>query len=705
MLPRRLITSILSALALMAVLGAANASAAVTPIPCITALDQFECATVTVPQSRSGTVTGDAHIQMIKLPAQEGPRLGTLLVLAGGPGQSSTLVMPAIAGMFRGANRYDIVAIDQRGTGFSEPLTCLSLERATRWDGADPATDQPITTCANDLGAARATYTTQEAMADIDAVRAELGVDAMTLFGVSYGTKLAMAYAAAYPTRVSGMLLDSMLPVNEPSAFDTASTAAMRRSLDQVCAKSRCRKFLPNPVGATAKLVARLESDPIKTTVALPSFEPGGESEIVKLKVTPTSFYESFFAADFNQFIYTQIPAAVASARRGDDAMLVRLQATSTILAEFRATQQKRIAKRLGKTARATEFSSSLFFATTCEDAVPPWPRGAALGTRQPSIDAAAAAIADDVFLPFDRKTVKNNSNATYCRGWPESNPQPTLSAALPDVPALVLNGSLDVRTPTTWARTAVAGMPRAQVVEVPNVGHSTTGTDASECALSLARRFLIYRATSGRCKTTTPAVPVQDPAPLSVGAVQPLSGSCRGARGARCRSLRKTATAGYMAVRDAMSQWVVGAIPAGIGLRSGSFIAWSEDLEMLFDEMFGFKQNAQDVTEGGMVDSIRLDYYSHVSGVSVDGRFYFSGYPRAGGTLSMYDESGRRWRLTVRGLLAYDWRDDQLTITAKSGKRKVTLQTAGHGTAAKRSRVVKPVRLRRTFGFGLTRP
>ncbi len=686
-------------------LAAPGASAAVTTVPCITPLDQFECATITVPQSRHGVAAGDARIQMIKLPAQEGPRLGTLLVLAGGPGQSSTLVMPAVAELLRGANRYDLVAIDQRGTGYSEPLTCLSLDRATRWDGADATTDKPITTCANDLGGGRATYTTQESVDDIDAVRSELGVDTMTLFGVSYGTKLAMAYAASYPARVNGMLLDSMLPVDQPAAFDTESTAAMRRSLDQVCANSRCKSFLRNPVRSTAKLVERLSSDPVEGIVSMPDIDPSIPPTDVKVKVTPTSFYESFFAGDFNQFIYTQIPGAVASSRRGDDAMLIRLQSTAQLFAAFRKAEREHIAERIGTRPRATEFSSSLYFATTCEDLAPPWARGAATGTRQPAIDAAAAAIPDNDFLPFDRTTVKNNGTATYCRGWPETGPQPVLPSALPDVPALVLNGSLDVRTPTSWARSAVAGMPRAQVVEVPNVGHSTTGTDLSECALSLARRFLIYRATSGNCRRSTPAVPVEDPAPMTVGTVSPLRGSCRGARGSRCRALRKSVTAGYLAVRDAMDQWVVGGIPVGVGLRSGSFSVWGALFEELLDESYGFQQRSEAVTADGLVDSIKLDFYSHVPGVMVSGRFGFSHYPRASGTLTMYDERGRRWRLTFRGFLGYDKRDDQLKITAKSGKRVLHLSPAASSGKAKHSRIVKPVRLRRSFGFGLTRP
>jgi pimeloyl-ACP methyl ester carboxylesterase len=648
---------------------------------------------------------GEATLQILRLPAQEGPKLGTMLLVAGGPGQSSTMVLIELAEFFRGANRYDIVAIDPRGTGFSQPLNCLSLERARTWDGADAKTDKPITDCASDIGAARATYTTQESAADIESVRDALGVEQLTLFGVSYGTKLAMAYAATHPGRVAGLLLDSVLPVNSPDPLDTVSTAAMRRSLEQICAGRNCG-FTRDPAGDVNKLARRLAASPVRGEVLIPGLFPEDEPELVNLKVTPTSLYETFYAADFNSFIYEQLPAAVESSLHGDDAMLLRMQAIAGISGLVQAARRNRFEKRVGTRPRATAFSDSLYFATTCEDLASPWPRGAALGSRQGAIDAAAAAVPDTDYLPFDRTTVKNNSTATFCRGWPEAVDQPVLPTALPDVPALVLNGSLDVRTPTSWARSAVAGMPRAQVIEIPNVGHSVTGMDISECALSLARRFLIYRTTSGRCRTTTPAVPVQDPAPLTVGSVKPMRGSCtRVGNSRRCRAARKSVTAAYLAVRDAMDQWVIGGNPFGIGLRSGSYGLGGPLFDLLLDEEMGLRDRTIDPTYQGLIDSLDLDFYSHVLGVTVDGRFRFPRYPRAGGKLTMNDQNGRRWRISFSGFLGYNMRDDQLKVTARSGRRVVRIGPLSRSSAARKSRITRPSSLRHPFGATSRRP
>lgn len=78
---------------------------------------------------------------------------------------------------FFDARRYDIVLLDQRGSG-----------RSTPWGGVE----------AND---------TPSLVADLEALRAHLGLEAWILFGGSWGATLALAYAQAVPGRVLGMVL------------------------------------------------------------------------------------------------------------------------------------------------------------------------------------------------------------------------------------------------------------------------------------------------------------------------------------------------------------------------------------------------------------------------------------------------------------------------------------------------------------------
>ena len=75
--------------------------------------------------------------------------------------------------------RFRIVALDQRGCGRSTPLA------------NDPR---------HDLDG----NTTQRLIADLEALRAHLGVEAWALNGVSWGSTLALAYAQAHPDGCSG---------------------------------------------------------------------------------------------------------------------------------------------------------------------------------------------------------------------------------------------------------------------------------------------------------------------------------------------------------------------------------------------------------------------------------------------------------------------------------------------------------------------
>lgn len=96
-----------------------------------------------------------------------------VVFLHGGPGAGCELWHR----QFFDPNRYRIILFDQRGCGRSRPHA--SLERNTTWD----------------------------LVADMELIREELGVDQWVLFGGSWGSTLALAYAEAHPARVSGMVL------------------------------------------------------------------------------------------------------------------------------------------------------------------------------------------------------------------------------------------------------------------------------------------------------------------------------------------------------------------------------------------------------------------------------------------------------------------------------------------------------------------
>ncbi|HEX4246393.1 MAG TPA: alpha/beta hydrolase, partial [Pseudonocardia sp.] len=90
--------------------------------------------------------------------------------------------------------------------------------------GLLPGPPGAVTACARDLGADRRFYSTASTVADLDTLRAALGVATVSLDGASYGTFVAERYAMTYPDRVP-RVLDSVVPHDglDPMELDELS--------------------------------------------------------------------------------------------------------------------------------------------------------------------------------------------------------------------------------------------------------------------------------------------------------------------------------------------------------------------------------------------------------------------------------------------------------------------------------------------------
>ncbi len=179
-----------------------QARAAIPLVPCKSA--GVQCGTVDVPLDRSGRVPGTISLHLEVLPA-DGLARGVMFLIAGGPGQGSARAFDLDPGFTRDLMRfmfpgYTLVAFDNRGTGDSGVIRCPALQTA-----ANPSAEEAAglaRDCAAIIGPQREFYATRDHAEDIDAVRLALGVDRIGLYGVSYGTKLALAYALAHANRL-----------------------------------------------------------------------------------------------------------------------------------------------------------------------------------------------------------------------------------------------------------------------------------------------------------------------------------------------------------------------------------------------------------------------------------------------------------------------------------------------------------------------
>ena len=135
---------------------------------------------------------------------------------------------------------------DQRGTGRSGALRCRPSSGRT---SSTPAGRRPTARRAS--APRRAFYTTPDTVEDIEAIRQQLGIARIALYGTSYGTKVALAYALKYPANVERLVLDSVVEADGPDALYLDSFEAVPRALGTLC-RAACRRFTPDPGGGRA---------------------------------------------------------------------------------------------------------------------------------------------------------------------------------------------------------------------------------------------------------------------------------------------------------------------------------------------------------------------------------------------------------------------------------------------------------------------
>ena len=364
--------------------------------------------------------------------------------------------------------RYHIVGFDQRGTGGSGLLRCPELERDARLRSVAAGE-----ACAREIGDARRFYTTPDSVEDLEAIRQQLGVERLTLFGVSYGTELGLAYARAHPDHVERLILDSVVDPDDRDPFGLAGFRAMGPSLAGLC-PGRCRGISRDPLTDLTRLATRLRADRARGV----AYDRRGRGH--RRSVGQTALADLMYDSDYNPPLRAALPAAVHAALRGDDAPLVRLVAEGDKLSELPSPKS---------------FSSARY-ATVCEETPLPWDASTPMDGRLAEARRRAAAVGAAAFRPFDLRTAAADEIG-LCLHWPgvPSGRVAAPAAPYPAVPTLILQGGEDLRTPPEGSADVASAIPGAQRVVVPGVGHAVVGGDPSGCGLRALERFLDDRA------------------------------------------------------------------------------------------------------------------------------------------------------------------------------------------------------------------
>jgi pimeloyl-ACP methyl ester carboxylesterase len=539
---RRTLTLVLGAPLLSIALAATQATPAqaLTFTPCSTSTAAgLTCATLSVPLARNGAAPGTVGLSVERLQAGAAPSRTAVIGLAGGPGQAA---LPLAQGMAKeiapALGSRDLLVFDQRGTGSSSPLACPALESSAEVFGA---IGQAFERCALQIGTARGSYTTQESVADIEAIRQAAGYEKLVLFGVSYGTKVALEYAERYPQKVEALVLDSVVPPERDDPFSVGMFQAMKPVFEELCTDRACEGITSNPLGDVARLATALQKH------ALNGYVYDGSGHRHRATLSNVDLLNLIGAGDLNPALRALLPASVQSALHGDPAPLLRLNLLSEGLIPnvpgnplvSASRKQKAQAANLASAnhppgtplASSDGIDEALFVDTTCEEEPFPWQRSAPASMRLAEALNALHALPGSDFYPFDASVAWADSVLPGCAQWPNVAAAPPAIAPLPSVPTLILSGAQDLRTPTAGAQAVAARIPGAQLVVVPYTGHSVLGTDFSGCSQAAVTAFFSGGVVQP-CPTTqnpfppTPITPTKLSLVKAVGGVPGRAGS-----------------------------------------------------------------------------------------------------------------------------------------------------------------------------------
>jgi len=420
---------------------------------------EAQCATFEVPENPDAPEGRRIGLNIAWLPAgsNDGGTGDPVFFLAGGPGQAATELAAQInAGLREVRRQRDIVLVDQRGTGGSNPLDCIGadgepLELDALTIPTDAEFDGYVARCLAGLEgrADPRFYTTANAIRDLDSVRAALGVEQINLVGGSYGTRVAQQYAMAYPQHTRSIVLDGVAPNDLVVGGEFAHTFEDALSLQsKQCAQdAACRARFPTDLQAQLRnVLSTLQTTPAPVTYRDPT--SGAQRDGV---VTPDTVTGLAFLFSYAPQTASLLPLMLDEAAHGRYGPLMSL---SQLMSDNVS----------GQMTRGMQWS-----VICAEDA----------GRYREDGRAADTILGPGVAGMF----------FGACRTWPTGAPPADHTAALQsEVPALLLSGELDPVTPPAYGERVLAGLPNGRHMVLKGQGH---GTFALGCMPKLLAQFI----------------------------------------------------------------------------------------------------------------------------------------------------------------------------------------------------------------------
>jgi pimeloyl-ACP methyl ester carboxylesterase len=399
---------------------------------------------LSVPENRSAANSRMIELKYVRFPATTNATGAPIIYLAGGPGGSGIeTAKHERFPLFMAMREFgDVIAFDQRGTGASNDLPdCTSSQHI------DPTQPLPDALYFEAQRAAFAEcldfwkgegvdiygYTTLESVADLDALRVHLRADEIDLWGISYGSHLALAALKQMDAHLGQVVITAIEGLDQTIKQPARADLYFERLQAAINTLPDAKAKYPDVRGLIGRVLRKLEAEPVLLDVP----QPDGKSASFLLQKRDMQQFTSALIAD---------PARAA-----------------LILSVYSALDE-------GDTTLITML---------LQQAIDPTETAISLTPMSYLMDVASgsgAARREMITKQADMALLGLHMNFSM----PLETVDPSLdlgdsfrTAPVSDVPTLILSGTLDGRTFPESAQEATIGLSNRQTVLVENAGHN----------------------------------------------------------------------------------------------------------------------------------------------------------------------------------------------------------------------------------------
>lgn len=397
------------------------------------------------------------------------PAVDPLVYLVGGPGSSGTrLLQTSFRAYLRAfARERDIIVIDQRGTGLSNPpLYCrealFRLDEILQSHHAEHAELllEILTDCHKRLASHSlnfASFHSNNIALDIVNVMLALGYEEWNLVGVSYGSRLALVMMRDYPQYLRSVILDSVYPPQADIFLDAYYNG--ERALGTLFAACRasanCQARYPDLEAVFYRLYEALNHEPITATIKLPHFKE------LRIEISGYRLYDWVFGWLYEVDAIRMIPRLLTELAQGET------EDAATLGASVEAVM--------------TALSLGMHYSVQCQEEF-----GSASDRDYADMLARFPHLSGYLRYPVEGTATLARLCDLY--GVAIRTPQSNAPVAS-SVPALLLSGEYDPITPPAYAEQAAASLSAAHSFTLPHVGHGVLRSHS--CAVEIALQFI----------------------------------------------------------------------------------------------------------------------------------------------------------------------------------------------------------------------